>query len=135
MKLTQKLFTVFNGKSNVKSLYVSYIFCFRAVGEENYTAYVKDAFHRFVVNGEKEAVSPKKHGTKVSAYYTITVPAGGQSVIRTRMYQRDHAPPGKDTFADFDQTFEARKKEADDFYLAVCLFLWRFMFVICRFLQ
>jgi hypothetical protein len=28
----------------------------------NYTPYVKDAFHSYVVNGNKEAVNPKRKG-------------------------------------------------------------------------
>lgn len=32
---------------------------------DSYTPYVKDAFHRHVINNEKDCVDPKKKGTKV----------------------------------------------------------------------
>lgn len=34
---------------------------------ESYTKYTKDAFHRFVINGESDAVNPKNRGTKVQS--------------------------------------------------------------------
>ncbi|HEY6419989.1 MAG TPA: hypothetical protein VIX59_13375 [Candidatus Binataceae bacterium] len=43
----------------------------------NSEPYVKDAFHRYVVNGEREAVNPRKLGTKVAAHYSFEVPGGG----------------------------------------------------------
>ena len=37
---------------------------------------MKDAFHRYVVNGEKDAISPEDKGTKVAAHYECHIPAG-----------------------------------------------------------
>ncbi|XP_055352807.1 uncharacterized protein LOC129598776 [Paramacrobiotus metropolitanus] len=97
------LFT--HNETNTKKLY----------DVDSHTPYVKDAFHRYVVDGEKEAVNPKHYGTKVTAHYALTVPAGGKKVVRVRLYQHDHAPKGK-AFADFDAVIDLRKKEADEFY-------------------
>ncbi|OWA51090.1 hypothetical protein BV898_15590 [Hypsibius exemplaris] len=104
---TQLLFT--ENETNSKRLY----------GVENYTPYVKDAFHRFVVGGDKDAVSSKGHGTKVAAHHVLTVPAGQSKVIRVRFHSAAEQPAGGSAFADFDAIFEQRKKEADEFYREV----------------
>ncbi|MGH8670984.1 MAG: MGH1-like glycoside hydrolase domain-containing protein, partial [Burkholderiales bacterium] len=51
----------------------------RLWGATNATPYVKDAFHRYVINGEKNAVNPALTGTKFAAHHVFTVDPG-QSV-------------------------------------------------------
>jgi hypothetical protein len=84
----------------------------RLWGRPNPSLCVKDAFHEYVVSGQKEAVSPYKTGTKAAAYYCLEVPAGGSTVIRLRL----SAKPTADAFGSFDQVFGARLAEADEFY-------------------
>jgi len=75
--------------------------------------WVKDAFHRYVVSGDTEAVNPAKTGTKAAARYVLDVPAGGSSVIRLRLSAQPPAAPfGKS----FDATVAARLADADEFY-------------------
>jgi hypothetical protein len=74
--------------------------------------YVKDAFHEYVVGGNKDAVSPEKSGTKAAAVYVLEVPAGQSKVVRLRL----SAKPAGDGFATFDQIFSQRKADADEFY-------------------
>lgn len=45
---------------------------------ENEQPYVKDAFHRHIVDGEKAAVTPRKRGTKCAAWFAFDE-AGGVS--------------------------------------------------------
>ena len=45
-------------------------------GQPNPTPYVKDAFHRYVISGERDAVNPSKTGTKAAARYVLDVPGG-----------------------------------------------------------
>ena len=45
----------------------------------NATPYVKDAFHRRIVNGEEGAVNPERTGTKFGAWHELTIEPG-QSV-------------------------------------------------------
>jgi hypothetical protein len=45
-------------------------------GQENKTEHVKDAFHRYIVEGEKEAVNPAKTGTKCAAWYPFNETGG-----------------------------------------------------------
>jgi hypothetical protein len=82
-------------------------------GQPNPTAFVKDAFHRYVVSGDTGAINPEKTGTKAAARYILDVPAGGASIVRLRLSARLPARP----FAkSFDATVAARKKDADEFY-------------------
>ncbi len=84
----------------------------RLWGQSNPSPYVKDAFHEYVVSGQKEAVSPYKTGTKAAAYYRLEVPAGGSKVVRLRLSAKATA----DAFSTFDQVFVARLADADEFY-------------------
>ena len=81
----------------------------------NYSPYVKDAFHGFVVNGRPESVNPANIGTKAAAYYALDMPAGSETVLRLRLSSKEEAPA--DPFgAAFNKIFASRIKEADAFY-------------------
>jgi len=95
----------------------------------NPTPYRKDAFHDYVVGGRGDSVNPARCGTKAAALYRLNVPAGGEARVRLRLSAADEnvgalATPSSTSpatssscFADFDAIFEARRAEADDFYL------------------
>ncbi|MBV9926639.1 MAG: glucosidase [Acidobacteria bacterium] len=75
--------------------------------------YVKDAFHRYVVNGEREAVNPEPTGTKACVHYpSLNVPAGGSVVVRLRLTEEVLTEPLRDV----DEIVAARRQEADEFY-------------------
>jgi mannosylglycerate hydrolase MGH1-like protein len=84
----------------------------RLWGQPNPSPYVKDAFHRYVISGEKEAINPARTGTKAAAHYALDVPPGGSKVVRVRL----SAKPTADAFATFDQLFASRLADADEFY-------------------
>jgi hypothetical protein len=87
----------------------------RLFGAANAQPYVKDAFHRFVVGGEAEAVNPDGTGTKAAVHYVLTIPAGEERVVQLRL--REHQPSAGAAFgAAFDRVFESRIREADEFY-------------------
>ena len=85
----------------------------RLWGAPNSSPYVKDAFHRYVVDGDREAVNPAKVGTKAAARYVLNVPAGGSSVVRLRL---SAAAPSTPFGAGFDAAVAARLAEANEFY-------------------
>ena len=88
-------------------------------GGNNSTPYVKDAFHRCVVNGETEAVNPAQEGTKAAVHYILDIPAGETRHIRLRLSDRTPAQIGQggtDPFDDFEQVICDRIQEANDFY-------------------
>jgi hypothetical protein len=74
--------------------------------------YVKDAFHRQVVDGEP-AVNPEPFGTKACFHFAgLNVPAGGSVVLRLRLTDKELADP----LAVVDEVVGARRREADEFY-------------------
>jgi hypothetical protein len=81
----------------------------------NRARHVKDAFDDFVVHGRRDAVNPERVGTKAAFHYALEVPAGGSVLLALRLYSEADTP--RHVFgADFDQTFEQRIVEADEFY-------------------
>ncbi len=74
--------------------------------------YVKDGINNYVVNGEHGAVNPTHYGTKVSGHYRQMIPAGQSVTVRVRLSGAMVNAP----FDQFDETFDARMKEADEFY-------------------
>ena len=85
----------------------------RLWGQPNPTPYVKDAFHRYVIGGEREAVNPAKSGTKATACYELEVPAGGCEVVRLRLTR---GAAGAAFGAAFDEVLQQRLSDADEFY-------------------
>ncbi len=87
-------------------------------GTESYTPYVKDAFHRYVIEDEVSAVSPRQRGTKVATVYRMLIPPLESRVVVARLASEQQAP-GEPFGQDFDETFTNRISEADDFYQQV----------------
>jgi hypothetical protein len=86
----------------------------RIFGVEDGNYYVKDAFHRYVIEGDADAVNPRQFGTKAAAIYKLTIPAGTQRVIRLRLTALEEAT--NHPFANFEDIFAERIREADAFY-------------------
>ena len=79
---------------------------------ESRKPFVKDAFHRQVVNGEQSA-NPEQFGTKACLHYeSLNVPAGASVTVRLRLSDKLLDDPLKD----FDEVVETRRGEADEFY-------------------
>jgi hypothetical protein len=103
--------------------------------------YVKDAFHEYLVHGNKQAVNPALSGTKMAALYSFHLSPGEATTLKLRLTDTDPlgsmdpelpligtsaAPaerkpgpgvPGTNDFgAGFDAVFNQRMMEADEFY-------------------
>ncbi|QDT12391.1 MGH1-like glycoside hydrolase domain-containing protein [Planctomycetes bacterium K23_9] len=88
----------------------------------------KDAFHRYVVEGEVKAVNPKQKGTKCAPYGFQKLEAGQSTVVRLRLTSKADSfiteTCNSDTkhFHDqafgesFDQGFQSRLDDANEFY-------------------
>jgi hypothetical protein len=77
--------------------------------------YVKDAFHRHVINGH-DCLNPDKVGTKACLHYAdLNVPAGESVVLRLRLTDA----PQEDPLAEVDSVTETRRAEADEFYESI----------------
>jgi len=68
--------------------------------------------HQYVISGARDAVNPAKTGTKAAARCVLDVPAGGSKVVRLRL----SAKPASDAFSKFDEIFESRIADANEFY-------------------
>jgi hypothetical protein len=104
-------------------------------------SYVKDAFHAYVINGDKGAVNPKQMGTKMAALYPVDLGPGESVTLKLRLTdmeplssmsensamlgssgspahaERAEGVPASNDFGDgFDAVFATRQKEADEFY-------------------
>ena len=84
----------------------------RLFGQPNASPHVKDAFHTYFISGQSEAVNPAKAGTKAAAHYVLDVPGGGSQTVRLRLA----ATPADDAFGGFEEVFESRIGDADEFY-------------------
>jgi hypothetical protein len=80
----------------------------------NRSPYVKDAFHRHLVNGE-QCVNPRQFGTKACIHYRCEVAGKSSIVLRLRLTDKEIANPLRDV----DKVMNKRKKEADEFYESV----------------
>ncbi len=67
------LFT--NNETNMERLYQA----------QNRTPFVKDAFHRYLINGERAAVNPEMKGTKAAGHFASEIPPGKSWTIRLRL--------------------------------------------------
>lgn len=89
--------------------------CQQLMGTPSASAFVKDAFHRWVVNGEHGAVNPARTGTKAAAHYHLELGAGQSATLELRLRKAD----AKAELVGFAQTFAQRQQEADEFYSAL----------------
>jgi len=87
----------------------------RLFATPNREAYVKDAFHEYVVGGRKDVVNPHEVGTRAAAHYRLEVPAGGEVTLRLRLSAEGEAPE-KAFGREFEDVFKERQSEADAFY-------------------
>jgi hypothetical protein len=91
----------------------------RLYGTENDPPYVKDAFHDYVIGGRRDAVNPRRRGSKAAAHYVLNVPAQESARIRMRLTDQSSLAGlggGSPFGPDFEQTRTARLAEADEFY-------------------
>ena len=87
-------------------------------GGENFSNYTKDAFHRYIIDGDQAAVHPKKLGTKVAAHYHLSFEGGETKTIECRLYPETNHP--KEIFGkSFAKTFQKRIDETDEYYQSI----------------
>src|SRR5262249_34178707 len=85
-------------------------------GNKSRRLYVKDAFHRHLIDGE-DCVNPNPEGTKAALHYPFpSVPAGGSVVLRLRLTDNQDL---KTPLEEVDAIIARRQAEADEFYAAI----------------
>ncbi len=81
--------------------------------EKNTRPYTKDAFHRYIVMGEKDKVSPKEAGTKACFYFRdLKIPAGGSESLYLRLSNMEYSHP----LTGVEEIIHNRKAQADEYY-------------------
>jgi hypothetical protein len=86
----------------------------RLFGVPNRSPYVKDAFHDYLIQGNRDAINPAQRGTKMAGHYPARLAPGASMTLRLRFTDK---PPSADAFGkNFDETFAAREAEADEFF-------------------
>jgi mannosylglycerate hydrolase MGH1-like protein/glycosyl hydrolase family 63 len=112
----------------------------RVFAGKSATPFVKDAFHEYLIHKNQAAINPQQTGTKMAAYYPLTLGPGDSTTLKLRLTDMDplggirpdshklditspgHADPNEEVPATndfgtgFDHLFDLRQKEADDFY-------------------
>jgi len=109
----------------------------RHYGQNDAPGCFKDAFHEYVIAGNKAAVNPQQTGTKAAVLYKLTIPSGGSQQVRLRLarvgqasslsgQERNSESSGNGKhgrqagslshFNDFDSIFAQRRFEADELY-------------------
>jgi hypothetical protein len=111
----------------------------RIYGVADAQGFFKDAFHDYVIDGNKTAVNPQRTGTKAAAHYALTVPASGSTKVDLRLTNTSQAssasapsknasrtraaknqrPQTSASLADFDNILSQRLREADEFYAEI----------------
>ncbi len=83
-------------------------------GAPNSDPYVKDLFHKAVIENDFFDTQARSHGTKFSPLYQLDLAAGESHEIRLRLSKRktEKNPLKKE----FETTFSQRISEADEFY-------------------
>jgi hypothetical protein len=80
-------------------------------GAVSRSPYVKDAFHRHIIDGET-CVNPALEGTKACVQYRHDIPAGESAVLLLRL----SPGPVPSPFRQAEEMIRLRRAEADEFY-------------------
>ena len=81
-------------------------------GAPNASPWVKDAFHRYLIEGEHAAVNPQKRGSKYAAVYRLNLAAGECGSIELVLSDTVLQNPLDNS----STLFKQRREEADHFY-------------------
>ena len=84
----------------------------RLWGVPNASPYVKDAFHRRVVDADRNAVNPARTGTKFAAWHVVIAETGETATIGLVLSRASLATP----FGMCNEVFVERESEATSFY-------------------
>ncbi|MBI2194504.1 MAG: glucosidase [Planctomycetes bacterium] len=83
-------------------------------GHVNRKNYVKDAFHRHLIQGE-DCVNPEQFGTKACFHQLVHIDPGQSAVLRLRLTPERMTAP----LSGVDSVVARRRREADEFYEGV----------------
>ena len=86
----------------------------RIFAEDSLRPFHKDAFHRYVVDGEHSALNPAQQGTKAARLLRRTLASGEEWIVECRLRSSSH---DEQAFGDaFKATFRDRDHECQHFF-------------------
>jgi hypothetical protein len=85
----------------------------RLYQQPNQSPFVKDAFHKAVLEKNFDWLQEKKEGTKFAPFYEFNIPAHSSVTVKLRLSKEEVK---ENPFTHFDELFNQRIHEADDFY-------------------
>jgi len=88
----------------------------RLYGQPNASTFVKDAFHKAVTEQNFGWLQDKKEGTKFAPLYEYNLPAHSSVIVKLRLAKEEYAHPFNEAF---DELFNERIHEADEFYFDI----------------
>lgn len=83
--------------------------------QPNASPHVKDAFHEYVVHGNRKAVNPAATGTKGATLFHVELKSGQTRTVRFRLTPVPKVKP----FASFRRMYAKRLQEMEEFYSAL----------------
>lgn len=91
----------------------------RVFNQSNFSPYVKDAFHRYLIENDLCAVNPALKGTKAAPLYRSFIDANGQMQVRLRLSIQDQPLGEAALVEEFDTILKQRRDEANEFFEAI----------------
>ena len=91
--------------------------CRKLYNSDNHSGFCKDGINDFVTQNDVNAINHDGFGTKAASMYDLVIEGGQTETILLRLECNGMEKP----FSDFDVIFDARLKEADEFYNQVQL--------------
>ena len=88
----------------------------RLFGEPNAKPFQKDGFHRFLIDGEQDAINPQRCGTKAARLLRRTLAAGEEWTVELRLTGSASEGSAQAFGEEFDQLFTTREQQWRDFF-------------------
>ena len=90
----------------------------RLYGTDNYTSYTKDSFHRWVIEGQADAIQTAGAGTIAMVRYDLQIEAGATVELKFRLFSEAETP--KTVFGkSFANAFKRAETQADQFWRSI----------------
>lgn len=81
-------------------------------GKPNESLYTKDAFHRYLIKKERQAINHEQRGTKAAVVNSCSISGRSSVTFKLRLTKEHYHQP----FREFDEIFKKRVQESNEFY-------------------
>ena len=88
-------------------------------GAQSRSRFVKDGFHRRIVNGEHDAVNPEQIGSKACGWMRVEIEPGASHTMSMRLRPGGAQVDAASLEQSVDAIIDLRRAEADEFYNSI----------------